>query len=617
MSRTSYSSTLPVEIQERIKNIDGIYKISNVKLTPINKSYPLISSESPRCEIYFPSDSVLNLKNAILEAKIKFNQRGNAGANAAGNYTQSVYPPRYALASLIEEMNIYINGISASSTKRYSYIYNWIKDWLNTYDVEMNDGLNEVKDPSVLYQKPTAPAAAAGNMTGYIVPRRGFPASNYANNAAGQDDINCRSEAVYHMNLGDSVGFFEGSSKILNTAILGEIKLEIVFTSQIASCILGCAVPVNTPIYPSTAATINSQLKVDRGGGGPAAPADGSTMAATAAAIEADTSILEFRRMHYQNYTNNYTLGDTGVPVAGSINLNLNGPGNVAGGVGAAAGVLADANNTFQISDIVLHIEALQFKTDDYYQVMNRLVDSGAYKYHFKRYVLQTDAATTTRQIDYRLVVNSECLNYVLATFRPGNYDTLANPVNTLISPTSVGHCGVAETTFKYQVDKGLPFTFNQSKFFLRNGQMISRLGWKVDEVYMEPRNKREMYIDNLRHWRNYIPGIDTKPHEGLKNIHDFENCYFTGILSFENKSDDDVKYVYPIRGLNTNGKAISISCFTETETNTFTGQNAALNQNGFCNIDLNPAGAAIPTFLVCTTATLHLQGRREVDIRY
>ena len=135
MSRSNYENKLPVEIQERVKNIDGIYKIANVKLTPINKSYPLISSESPRCEIYFPSDSVLNLANAILEAKIKFNHRGNFDNTSANNYVQSVYPPRYALASLIEEMNVYINGISVSSTKRYSYIYNWIKDWLNNFDV--------------------------------------------------------------------------------------------------------------------------------------------------------------------------------------------------------------------------------------------------------------------------------------------------------------------------------------------------------------------------------------------------------------------------------------------------------------------------------------------------
>jgi len=234
MSRSSYQNVLPVEISERIKNIDDIYKISNVKLTPVNKSYPLVSSESPRREIYFPSDSVLNLQNAILEAKIKFNHRGNTDGNSPDNYAQSVYPPRYALASLIEEMNIYINGISVSSTKRYNYIYNWIKDWVSTFDVEINDGLNEVKDPSMIYN-----LQDAGTMAGRVVARRGFPVSVIGD---GSDNINARNENIYHMNLSDSVGFFgEGSSKIINTAILGEVKLELVFTSQIASCILGSA----------------------------------------------------------------------------------------------------------------------------------------------------------------------------------------------------------------------------------------------------------------------------------------------------------------------------------------------------------------------------------------
>jgi hypothetical protein len=54
---------------------------------------------------------------------------------------------------------------------------------------------------------------------------------------------------------------------------------------------------------------------------------------------------------------------------------------------------------------------------------------TGKYKYNFKKYVFYSDVATTSRQIDYRLVVNSECVNYVLACFRPNNYGTIANPV--------------------------------------------------------------------------------------------------------------------------------------------------------------------------------------------
>jgi hypothetical protein len=251
---------------------------------------------------------------------------------------------------------------------------------------------------------------------------------------------------------------------------------------------------------------------------------------------------------------------------------------------------------------------------------MNRLVDSGNYRIHFKRYVLYNDATTTDRQIDYRVMVNSECLNYVLATFRPNGYATLSNPVNTLISPLSSGHCGVYQATVDNQIAAGLPYTFNNSKFFLRNGQKVARLGFKLDETPIEPKTHQEMYIENLRHWRNYIPGKETRPYKGLKNIYDFINCFYTGILSCETKSDDDVKYVYPLRGYNTNGKTIAISIYTEKDSTAvadlYTAQ-AGNNENGFSNIDLDPTNGATPTFLVCTTMSIMLNGRRNVEIKY
>ena len=589
MSRSQYQSVLPIEISERIKNIENIYKIANVKLVPVNKSYSLVSSESPRAEIYLPSDSVLNLDNAILEAEIYFNHRGNTDANSPNNYVQSIYPPRYGLSSLIEEINVYINGILVSGTKRYNFIHNWVRDWLDNYDVEINTGLNDCRDPSMLYSYPTA-----GGMAGRVVPRRGYPAS-VLNDDASQNDINARLRNFYHMNLGESVGFFgEGSSKIINTAVLGEVKLEFVFTSQIASCSLGSAVSAGQ-VFTNTANKVNATLDVNTETKG----ADGT----------GTTAATNFARQNVEVITGGRIMGDTGIPTLGNQDGDRAGnPPN--------AGLIAAETAVYYIRDITLHIEAYQFKTSEYYDIMNRLVDSGAYKYHFKRYVLQTDTANTSRQIDYRLVVNSECLNYVLACFRPNGYDTIANPVITHIAGQVFGHTGSAQFSFENQVSAGLPYTFNNSKFFVRSGHGVKRLGWKVDEVYFEPRTKREMYIDNLRHWRNYVSGVDTKAHKGLKNIYDFDHCYFTGLLSFEVKSEDDVKYVYPLRGLNTNGKAVAISCFTETETISYTAQ-AGTNSQSFANVDLSPAGASIPTFLVCTTATLNLNGKRNVDIRF
>jgi hypothetical protein len=381
--------------------------------------------------------------------------------------------------------------------------------------------------------------------------------------------------------------------------MLGELKLEIIFTSQIASCILGSSVPANTPIYAQEAATFEAQNNV----------AETTVEAGDIAANATNIATKMQRRANIQKFTANFTTGDTGIVTAGNADAAFNSSTNNEA-IAAEAAI-------FSISNIVLHIEAFQFKTRDYYDVMNKLVDSGNYRYHFKKYVLYTDAATTSRQIDYRMVVNSECVNYVLATFRPNGYTTLSNPINTLISPCSAGHTGAYQATIDNQIASGLPYTFNNSKFFIRNGQRIARLGFKVDDTPFEARTNQEMYIDNLRHWRNYEPGVETKPYKGLKNVHDFTNCFYTGILSFETKSEDDEKKYFPLRGLNTNGKQISISVYSEEDTAYVYNAQAGDNSRGFSNIDLEPAAAATPTFLVCTTNYLQLNGLRNVDLRF
>ena len=150
---------------------------------------------------------------------------------------------------------------------------------------------------------------------------------------------------------------------------MGELKLEIIFTSQIASCILGSDVPIDTPIYPQAANTFENQNNI---------PAAAGTTVIAADIVQDATNIATKmqRRVNIQTYTANFTTGDTGIPTIGSVNAAFNTRD-------------ATANNdpeaqVFSISNIVLHIEALQFKTRDYYDVMNKLVDSGNYRYHLK-----------------------------------------------------------------------------------------------------------------------------------------------------------------------------------------------------------------------------------------
>ena len=98
--------------------------------------------------------------------------------------TFNLFTPHYGLASLIQELNVYLNGQTISKTSQYGYIHNWIKDWRQNFDVEIDNGLNTVDDPSKLYSYQNG-----RNMEGRVVPRLEFLASVYPN-ADGDKDIN-------------------------------------------------------------------------------------------------------------------------------------------------------------------------------------------------------------------------------------------------------------------------------------------------------------------------------------------------------------------------------------------------------------------------------------------
>ena len=74
---------------------------------------------------------------------------------------------------------------------------------------------------------------------------------------------------------------------------------------------------------------------------------------------------------------------------------------------------------------------------------------------------------------------------------------------------------------------------------------------------------------------------------------------------------------VYPLRGMNTNGKQIAISIYSEVDSNYVYNAPAGENSRGFSTIDLDPGSASTPTFLVCTTNYLVLNGRRNAELRY
>ena len=60
-----------------------------------------------------------------------------------------------------------------------------------------------------------------------------------------------------------------------------------------------------------------------------------------------------------------------------------------------------------------------------------------------------------------------------MATFQAPNRTTITQPINTLISPPQAGESGLYAATFENQVNAGLPRTFNNALYFVRNGSKL------------------------------------------------------------------------------------------------------------------------------------------------
>jgi hypothetical protein len=126
---------------------------------------------------------------------------------------------------------------------------------------------------------------------------------------------------------------------------------------------LSASVPINTPVFAQLASELDTSF----------------TNANTLITSNADAAIKDrtFRRCSIQNCTKNFTIGDCGIPIVGCSDAAFTTHAN-------QAAVAADTNQRIEIRNIILHVEAFQFKTKDYYDVMNTLVNSGKYQFHLK-----------------------------------------------------------------------------------------------------------------------------------------------------------------------------------------------------------------------------------------
>ena len=612
MSEDHSSFVAPAGLLERVRNISQIYK-QTVKLLPTQQGAVVNGN---KITVQFPVDSVFDLRSLSFDALIQTSHGGNQSVNAANNYVQTYYLPRNGIASMISQLDIRINGRSIQNIAQYSYVYNAISDWVYNGS-NMQDEVGALADPSLMtyYYK------------GKLYTRRGYPVSNYDAAGANTDLNNKQARLLDRYSQRRFIGFLGESSKfILNTALLGDLTLE--FTLEGTNVLMaGSTVPDTWPIIPSgganiytTAANSNAINSMDPINDLAADTiAIGDTVKA-AAADSFNAKVIDLQ--NYSKLTRGFTIGDTGAGSAGNCTTGTVGSNYQQAAIPNAGAIAADTPS-FTFSNINFTITRYEFGDSSYYDALNRALDSGhQFQIYFKNYQTFTGTSTLDKNQSMRITVSSQSLNYLIGTFQAPNRTTITQPINTLISPPQAGETGVYNASFDNQVDSGMPRTFNNALYFVRNGSKIVSSKWSVDQQDFPTKDIYDIYNENLRHWGKF--GKPDTIYKGIQTIYHFQETFFTDVLSLE-IPDQYNDGVYNVSGINCKGVPLNIIYNTvgggDTTfyqyTDVATAANIyAANKKGFSahNLYLDTASAYTPVIIANFTSKLVLSKGRNCE---
>ena len=615
MSEESSSQFVaPAGLLERVRNINQIYK-QTVKLLPTQQGAVVNGN---KITVQFPVDSVFDLRSLSFDAYIQTCHNGNQSGNAANNYVQTYYLPRNGIASMISQIDVRINGRSIQNISQYSYVYNAISDWIYNGS-NIQDEVGAVADPSLMtyYYK------------GKLYTRRGFPVSAYDSTLANTDLNNKQARLYDRYSCRKFLGFLgESSTFIINTALLGDLTIE--FTLEGTNVLMaGCTVPDTWPIIPNGGATVYTTSGAPAAGNSnfinsmdPLNDIAGDVIAAADAAGAGNplnTKLIDLQ--NYMKLTRGFTVGDTGAGSWGNCTTGTVGNNYQTAAIPTAGAIAADTPS-FTFSNINFTITRYEFGDSSYYDALNRALDSGhEFNIYFKNYQTFTGTSTIDKNQSMRISISSQSLNYLIGTFQAPNRTTITQPINTLISPPQAGENGVYAATFDNQVDSGMPRTFNNALYFVRNGSKLLTSKWSVDQQDFPVKDIYDIYNENLRHWGKF--GKPDSIYKGIQTIYHFQETFFTDVLSLE-IPDQYNDGIYNVSGVNCKGVPLNIIYNTtgggDTSYYQYVDVSAAaniygVNKKGFSahNLYLDTASAYTPVIIANFTSKLVLSKGRNV----
>ena len=384
---------------------------------------------------------------------------GTNGVTGPTGYCQSRFFPRNT-QSLIETLELKIGGQTRCLINNYGYIYNILNDFTTGTDATNKNRIGQNADPSCKYYYSKSGARR----------RCGFPIGLIADSksANDQDDYTIR----------NWLGFFQGSTSIIDTSMFGQIDIEITLAP---SGVLGLGAPTsNADLAAVTAASSEVGIAIP-----------GALKVAAAVAAEGTS---------YKLSDISFTMVRYDLPKA-----------------------ITDAMTSVLASNAVY-----QYWFPSYTTFMGQPVTGS--KTGTTRISLSTSSLEML--IGTFMVQNRDTQSPFLLGDYTSNYSAL-----TLQAAAEYGN---SDTTFRNSIIKCEPLCFNQTKYFVRNGTSIKNCRWGIGSVYFNYETIPDQFSNVLRAFNTQNDTLGGF-HEGLTGLPAFQDTYYAHILTLNATGENDI----------------------------------------------------------------------------
>jgi len=470
----SVPPAIPSGMLYRVKQIMGVSK-QTLKLVPLSGQTTVINGQ--KIIVSLPPNSLVDLSTFEMNFVGATQHRGNNTATNVANYVQKAYFPRNT-ASLIENLEIKINGQSRQNINQYGYIYNILHDFTCGHDAVAKNKVGCNADPSL------KSSWKDGQVTRYAGYPLGCTSDTTSNGWADQDNYTIR----------QWLGILGGnaSTSIIDTSLYGDITIEITLAP---SDVLMLS-PL-TPALTSYAAVTNNEIGI-------------STSVGTTAALTSSQGT-------------GYTLSNIGFQI-----VRYDMPQSY---YQAVAGVLE--------SGAVFKLYYPNYSS--FMSTAQSLPKGGTSRFNLSTQSLDMVISTYQVQDRGTQQAPILGLWGVAGVGTLPNDSSFGSATGGLTAVTSAaGEFGTYAKSFPFGLTAGWPKTLNNSKYFVRNGDGISTCTYIVGNVRLIPETIPEQFNGVLRAWNNQndiLGGL----YPGIQSLAHYQSQFYAHILSLNVTNEHDM----------------------------------------------------------------------------